>query len=117
MVNKDNSRQKHSWEQESLLSLELSQVVEQGASINSHTYDLYHLAYTLPNSIEDPIIKCFYFVEVQLNYDTLFKMEPTVLRVPIWIHPKSIYEVQVIPEKNMKGHISELEPRKGPQSQ
>lgn len=39
------------------LSLDLGKVEEHGASVNSHTYDLYHLAYTLPNSIDDPIIK------------------------------------------------------------
>lgn len=52
------------------LSLDLSKVDEHGASVNSHTYDLYHLAYTLPNSIDDPIIKCLYFAEITLNYDT-----------------------------------------------
>ena len=100
-----------------LLSLDLSKCEEHGASVNSHTYDMYHLAYTLPNSIEDPIIRCIYFVEIQLLYDTCFKFEPTTLRVQIQVTPKSIYEVQVIPEQSMKGHINELEPRREPTSQ
>jgi len=109
-INK-NLGQKYDREEENLLSLDLNKVVVHGASVNSHTYDLYHLAYTLPNSIDDPIIKCIYFVEVQLNYNTFFKMEPTILRMQVIILPKSIYDVQIIQEQNMKGHINELEAR------
>lgn len=90
------------------LSLDLTKVEEHGASVNSFSYDLYHLAYTLPNSIDDPIIKCLYFVEVTLNYDTwFFTMDPTVLRVQVEILPKSIYDVKVIQEHNMKGPIDQ----------
>ena len=32
-------------------------------------------------------------------------MEPTVLRVQVEIFPKSIYDVKVIQEHNMKGQI------------
>jgi hypothetical protein len=99
-------------EEENLLSLDLNKAEEHGASVNSHSYDLYHLAYTLPNSIDDPIIKCMYYVEVQLNYNTFFKMDPTILRMQVIILPKSIYDVQIIPEQNMKGHINELEARR-----
>lgn len=70
LINKESSSKYAHREEENLLSLDLNKVEEHGASVNSQTYDLYHLAYTLPNSIDDPIIKCIYFAEIALNYDT-----------------------------------------------
>lgn len=105
VIHKETSSRYSQREEETLLSLDLNKVEEHGASVNSHTYDLYHLAYTLPNSIDDPIIKWIYFAEVSLNYDTCFAMEPTILRVQIEVFPKSIYEVKVIQEQNMKEQI------------
>lgn len=102
IIHKESSSRYAQREEETLLSLDLNKVEDHGASVNSHTYDLYHLAYTIPNSIDDPIIKCIYFAEVSLNYDTWFTMDPTVLRVQIEILPKSIYDVKVIQEQNIK---------------
>lgn len=102
LINKESSSKYAHREEENLLSLDLNKVEEHGASVNSQTYDLYHLAYTLPNSIDDPIIKCIYFAEVSLNYDTCFTMDPTTIRVQIEIFPKSIYDVKVIQEQNIK---------------
>ena len=79
VINRNPGGNRYEREEENLLSLDLNKVEEHGASVNSHSYDLYHLAYTLPNSIDDPIIKCMYFVEVQVNYNTVFKMDPTLL--------------------------------------
>jgi hypothetical protein len=79
------------------------------------------LAFPLPCSIEDPIIKCAYLIEVAFYFDSwLFSTSSSFVYIPIDIVVKDLYELKSMTDKNMnevlnlKHHASITSPEIGP---
>ena len=94
-----------------LLSLDMSLIEDEQAGLNTDKYDLYHLASPFSSSIDDPIIKCHYYVEVSVHYDSCFSIKPTVCKIPIVIIPLNYYVMRIVHERDItkfiRGHLEQ----------